>query len=163
MSAIDDLLENAEKYRLAFDKGDLPIRPATRVTVITCMDARVDPYRLFGIAEGGAHVLRNAGGIITDDLLRSLAVSQRLIGTTEVAVIHHTGCGMITYDDDGFKTTIEQETGVRPVWPAVRLGAIDDNVREAVKLIRDDPAVPHREAVRGFVFDVKDGSLREVT
>lgn len=163
MSAIDDLLVNAERYRKAFDKGYLPVQPVTRVTVITCMDARVDPYRLFGIAEGGAHVLRNAGGVVTPDLMHSLAVSQRLIGTTEVAVIHHTHCGMTTYDEGTFRASIEQETGARPDWPVVRLGELDDNVREAVALIRGDPAIPHRDVVRGFVFDVKDGSLREVT
>src|SRR4249919_2862755 len=116
MSVTDELLQNAERYADEFDRGDLPLPPAKRVAVLACMDARLDPHRLLGLAEGDAHVIRNAGGVVTDDEIRSLAISQRLLGTQEIVLIHHTDCGMLTFNDTDFRASIEQDTGVRPPW-----------------------------------------------
>ena len=118
MTVTDELLQNAEKYAANFDRGDLPLPPAKRVAIVACMDARLDPHRLLGLEEGDAHVIRNAGGVVTDDEIRSLSISQRLLGTEEIILIHHTDCGMLTFTDDEFRQQIQQETGIKPAWAA---------------------------------------------
>jgi len=163
MSVSDELLANAERYAATFDKGDLPLPPARGVAVLACMDARLNVYGLLGLTEGDAHVIRNAGGIVTQDELRSLAISQRLLGTTEIILIHHTDCGMLTFTDDEFRRTIESETGVKPTWAAEAFTDLDDDVRQNIGRIRADTSIPVKDSVRGFVYDVKDGSLREVS
>ena len=163
MPVIDELLQNAARYAADFTSGDLPAPPAKRVAVLACMDARLDPYALLGLTEGDAHVIRNAGGVVTQDGLRSLAISQRLLGTTEIMLIHHTGCGMLTVDEPAFLSDIEAETGVRPGWSVEAFSDLDADVRDGIARIRAEPAIPHQDAVRGFVFDVTDGTLREVT
>lgn len=162
MTVTDELLENARAYAASFGKGQLPAPPARSVAVVACMDARLDPYRLLGLSEGDAHVIRNAGGVVTQDALRSLAISQRLLGTTEIVLIQHTGCGMMTFSDDDFRRSIEAETGVRPTWAAETFTDLDTDVRQNISRIRSDTSIPHKESVRGFVYDVTDGSLREV-
>lgn len=162
MSITDDLLTNAEQYASTFDKGSLPLPPAKQIAIVACMDARLNPYGLFGLSEGDAHVIRNAGGVITQDELRSLAISQRLLGTTEIMLIHHTDCGMLTFSDDEFRTTIQSETGVKPAWAAEAFSDIDADVRQSVARIHAEPAIPFKESVRGFVYDVSTGALREV-
>ena len=162
MSITDDLLTNAEQYASTFDKGSLPLPPAKQIAIVACMDARLNPYGLFGLSEGDAHVIRNAGGVITQDELRSLAISQRLLGTTEIMLIHHTGCGMLTFSDDEFRTTIQNETGVKPAWAAEAFSDIDADVRQSIARIHAEPAIPFKESVRGFVYDVSTGALREV-
>lgn len=162
MSVTDELLANAERYAATFDQGSLPLPPAKRVAVVACMDARLNPYGLLGLREGDAHVIRNAGGVITADELRSLAISQRLLGTTEIILIHHTDCGMLTFTDDGFKASIEEEVGIRPSWAAEAFADLDEDVRQSVRRIEADPFVPVKDSVRGFVYDVTDGTLREV-
>ncbi len=163
MSVTDDLLENARQYAASFDKGDLPLPPAKHVAVVACMDARLNPYGLLGLSEGDAHVIRNAGGVITQGELRSLAISQRLLGTTEIVLIHHTDCGMLTFTDDAFKASIQEETGIKPSWSAEAFADLDEDVRQSIARIQADPFVPHKESVRGFVYDVTSGDLREVT
>ena len=162
MSVIDELLENARRYADGFTRGDLPGAPAKRVAVLACMDARLNPYGLLGLSEGDAHVIRNAGGVVTSDELRSLAISQRLLGTTEIMLIHHTGCGMLSITEEEFFSDIEAETGVRPTWAAEAFTDLDADIRENIARIRAEPAIPHQDAVRGFVYDVFDGTLREV-
>ncbi|MBL7252723.1 beta-class carbonic anhydrase [Paractinoplanes lichenicola] len=162
MSVTDELLVNAEHYAAAFDKGELPLPPAKHVAVVACMDARLNPYGLLGLAEGDAHVIRNAGGVITADQLRSLAISQRLLGTTEIILIHHTGCGMLTFTDDEFKAAIQAETGIKPAWAAEAFPDLDEDVRQSVRRILDDPFIPVKDSVRGFVYEVETGRLREV-
>lgn len=162
MSVTDELLINAEQYAAAFDKGDLPLPPAKRIAVLACMDARLNVYGLLGLSEGDAHVIRNAGGIVTQDELRSLAISQRLLGTTEIVLIHHTDCGMLTFTDDGFRQSIESETGVKPTWAAEAFTDLDADVRQNIARIRAETAIPVKDSVRGFVYDVATGSLREV-
>jgi carbonic anhydrase len=163
MSNTDDLLRNAEEYAASFDKRELPLPPAKKVAVVACMDARIVPSRLLGIYEGDAHVIRNAGGVITDDEIRSLAISQRLLGTEEIILIHHTDCGMLTFTDDDFKQAIEDETGIRPGWSVETFSDLEGDVRQSIARIKASPFVPRKESVRGFVYDVDDGSLREVT
>ena len=163
MTATDDLLEHAKAYAASFDKGDLPLPPAKHVAVVACMDARLNPYGLLGLSEGDAHVIRNAGGVITAGELRSLAISQRLLGTTEVILVHHTDCGMLTFTDDEFTSSIEQETGLKPPWAAEAFSDLDADVRQSIARVKADPFVPHKDAVRGFVYDVRTGALREVT
>jgi carbonic anhydrase len=162
MSVSDELLANAARYAANFDKGDLPLPPARGVAVVACMDARLDPYGLLGLTEGDAHVIRNAGGVITTDELRSLAISQRLLGTTEVILIHHTDCGMLTFTDDEFRRSIEAEVGIKPAWAAEAFTDLDADVRQSIARILADPFIPHKESVRGFVYDVRTGELREV-
>jgi carbonic anhydrase len=162
MSATDELLANAERYAAGFDRGDLPLPPARHVAVVACMDARLNPYGLLGLAEGDAHVIRNAGGAVTADQLRSLAISQRLLGTTEIILIHHTDCGMLTFTDDGFKADIEAEVGIRPPWAAEAFTDLDADVRQSVRRILADPFIPVKDSVRGFVYEVETGRLREV-
>jgi carbonic anhydrase len=163
MSVTDELLANAERYAASFDKGELPLPPARHVAVVACMDARLNPYGLLGLGEGDAHVIRNAGGVITADQLRSLAISQRLLGTTEIILIHHTDCGMLTFTDDGFKAGIEQETGIKPAWSAEAFSDLDSDVRQSVRRIQADPFIPVKDSVRGFVYEVETGRLREVS
>ena len=162
MSITDDLLTNAEQYASTFAKGSLPLPPAKQIAIVACMDARLNPYGLFGLSEGDAHVIRNAGGVITQDELRSLAISQRLLGTTEIMLIHHTDCGMLTFSDDEFRTTIQNETGVKPAWAAEAFSDVDADVRQSIARIHAEPAIPFKESVRGFVYDVSTGALREV-
>jgi carbonic anhydrase len=162
MSVTDELLANAERYAASFDKGDLPLPPGKRVAVVACMDARLNPYGLLGLAEGDAHVIRNAGGVITADERRSLAISQRLLGTREIILIHHTDCGMLTFTDDGFKAQIQEETGLKPDWSAEAFGDVEEDVRQSLARIRADPFIPVKESVRGFVYEVETGRLREI-
>ncbi len=162
MSVTDELVANAERYAAAFDKGDLPMPPGKGVAVVACMDARLNPYGLLGLAEGDAHVIRNAGGVITADERRSLAISQRLLGTREIILIHHTDCGMLTFTDDGFKAEIQAETGLKPDWAAEAFSDVDEDVRQSAARIRADPFIPHTDQMRGFVYEVETGRLREV-
>jgi carbonic anhydrase len=161
MSVTDDLIANNARYAETFS-GPLPLPPAKHVAVLACMDARLDVYRALGLNEGEAHVIRNAGGVVTDDEIRSLAISQRLLGTTEIILIHHTDCGMLTFSDEDFRGSIEQETGVRPDWHSEAFPDLEDDVRKCVKRITDSPFIPDTSSVRGFVFDVATGKLSEV-
>jgi carbonic anhydrase len=163
MTVTDDLLANAQRYAAAFDKGDLPLPPARQIAVVACMDARLNPYGLLGLSEGDAHVIRNAGGVITADELRSLAISQRLLGTKEIILIHHTDCGMLTFTDDEFKAGIQAELGIKPGWAAEAFTDLDADVRQSIARIVADPFIPRKESVRGFVYEVETGKLREVT
>ena len=162
MSTTDDVLQNAEQYAAGFDKADLPIPPAKRVAVLACMDARLNPHALLGLNEGDAHVIRNAGGVVTDDEIRSLAISQRLLGTEEIILIHHTDCGMLTFTDDDFRASIQQDTGIKPEWAAEAFPDLDEDVRQSIARIKASPFIPRKDKVRGFVFDVATGDLREV-
>jgi carbonic anhydrase len=162
MTVTDELLANAARYAASFDKGDLPLPPARGVAVVACMDARLNPYGLLGLSEGDAHVIRNAGGVITADELRSLAISQRLLGTIEIILIHHTDCGMLTFTDDEFRRSIEAEVGVKPPWAAEAFTDLDADVRQSIGRILADPFIPRKDSVRGFVYDVRTGELREV-
>src|SRR3954464_10073630 len=162
MSVTDELLANHERYAASFDKGDLPLPPAKKTAVVACMDARLVPSRVLGLEEGDAHVIRNAGGVVTDDTLRSLAISQRLLGTEEIILIHHTDCGMLTFSDDEFKKTIQEETGIKPEWAAESFGDLDVDVRQSIARIKASPFLPKKDAVRGFVYEVETGRLREV-
>jgi carbonic anhydrase len=161
MSAIDELWPNTPASAASFS-GPLPLPPSKRVAVVACMDARLSVYAMLGLAEGQAHVIRNAGGVITDDAIRSLAISQRLLGTKEIILIHHTDCGMLTFTDDEFKRSIEQDTGIRPSWAAEAFPELEQDVRQSIARIKASPFVPHTDAVRGFVFDVATGKLNEV-
>jgi carbonic anhydrase len=162
MSTTDELLKNAEAYAEGFDKGDLPLPPARKVAVLACMDARLNPSGLLGLAEGDAHVIRNAGGVVTDDEIRSLAISQRLLGTEEIILIHHTDCGMLTFGDDEFRAQVQADTGIKPPWPAETFSDLDEDVRQSIARIQASPFIPRKESVRGFVYDVATGGLREV-
>jgi len=161
MSTTDELVRNAEAYAASFDKGDLPLPPARKVAVLACMDARLNPYGLLGLAEGDAHVIRNAGGVVTDDEIRSLAISQRLLGTEEIVLIHHTDCGMLTFTDDDFKRGVQEDTGIKPEWAVEAFPDLDEDVRQSIARIKASPFIP-RKNVRGFVYHVEDGRLREV-
>ena len=163
MSVTDELLANAARYAASFDKGDLPLPPARKVAVVACMDARLNPYGVLGLTEGDAHVIRNAGGVITADQLRSLAISQRLLGTEEIILIHHTDCGMLTFTDDDFKAQIEADTGLRPSWAAESFRDPAQDVRQSLARIQASPFIPHKDQVRGFVYSVTDGTLTEVS
>ena len=162
MSTTDDLLANNARYAETFT-GPLPLPPAKHIAVVACMDARLNVYAILGLAEGEAHVIRNAGGVVTDDEIRSLAISQRLLGTTEILLIHHTDCGMLTFTDDQFKRTIQDETGVKPSWAAEAFPDLDEDVRQSIARIKASPFIPHKDSVRGFIFDVATGKLYEVT
>ena len=162
MSVTDELVRNAERYAESFDKGDLPLPPGRKVAIVACMDARLNPYGLLGLTEGDAHVIRNAGGVITEDEIRSLAISQRLLGTREIILIHHTDCGMLTFGDDEFRRQVQQDTGIKPEWAAEAFDDLEDDVRQSVARVKASPFIPHKESVRGFVYDVKSGSLTEV-
>ncbi len=161
MSVTDELLANNARYAESFS-GPLPLPPARGVAVVACMDARLNVYGILGLNEGDAHVIRNAGGVITDDEIRSLAISQRLLGTSEIILIHHTDCGMLTFTDDGFKASIQDEIGIKPTWSAEAFGDLDADVRQSIARIKASPFVPRKDSIRGFVFDVATGKLNEV-
>jgi len=161
MSTTDELLSNNESYASGFSKGDLPMPPSKKVAVVACMDARLDPARALGLEEGDAHVIRNAGGVITDDEIRSLAISQTLLGTEEIILLHHTDCGMLTFTDDQLLDQLEESTGERPEWSPRTFDDLDHDVRDSIRRIEESPFVPHKN-VRGFVYDVETGKLREV-
>jgi carbonic anhydrase len=162
MSVTDEYLKNNDAYAAQFS-GPLPLPPSKHVAVVACMDARIDVYRVLGIQEGEAHVIRNAGGVVTDDEIRSLAISQKLLGTKEIILIHHTDCGMLTFTDDGFKKDVQNETGVKPNWAAEAFDDLDADVRQSIARIENSPFVTAHESLRGFVFDVATGKLNEVT
>ena len=161
MSVTDQYLENNKKYAANF-QGPLPLPPKNQIAVLACMDSRLNVFAALGIQEGESHVIRNAGGVVTDDEIRSLAISQRLLGTKEIILIHHTDCGMLTFSDDGFKKTIQEETGIKPEWAAEAFSDLDEDVRHSVARIKQSPFIPHTDQVRGFVFDVATGLLNEV-
>ena len=161
MSATDEFLANNARYAEQFT-GPLPLPPAKGVAVIACMDARLNVYGILGLNEGEAHVIRNAGGVVTDDEIRSLAISQRLLGTREIILIHHTDCGMLTFTDDDFKRAIQVDTGIKPTWSAEAFPDLEEDVRQSTARIAASPFVPHKDAIRGFVFDVATGKLSEV-
>jgi carbonic anhydrase len=161
-SVTDELVDNAKIYEKSFDKGDLPLPPAKGVAVIACMDARLNPYGILGLEEGDAHVIRNAGGVVTDDEIRSLAISQHLLGTREVILIHHTDCGMLTFSDDEFSSKLKDAAGEEPSWSANTFSDLDDDVRESIRRIKDSPFIPNKDSIRGFVYEVETGRLREV-
>jgi carbonic anhydrase len=163
MPAIDELVDNSKAYTNTFDRGELPLPPAKRVAIVACMDARLNPYGLLGLHEGDAHVIRNAGGVITDDEIRSLAISQRLLGTEEIMLIHHTDCGMLTFHDDDFRRQVQEDTGIKPEWAAEAFSDLDEDVRQSIARIKASPFIPRKDQVRGFVYDVHSGGLREVT
>jgi carbonic anhydrase len=161
MSVTDEYLENNARYAAQFN-GPLPMPPGKGVAVVACMDARLNVYAILGLQEGEAHVIRNAGGVITDDEIRSLAISQRLLGTHEIILIHHTDCGMLTFTDDRFKQDIQDETGIKPSWAAEAFHDLDTDVLQSIARIKASPFIPHTDEVRGFVFDVATGRLTEV-
>ena len=162
MTVTDDYLANNAEYASAF-KGPLPLPPSKHIAVLACMDARIDVYRVLGINEGESHVIRNAGGVATDDAIRSLAISQRLLGTQEIILIHHTDCGMLTFTDDDFKRGIQEEIGVKPPWAAEAFSDLAEDVRQSLRRIENSPFVTKHVSLRGFVFDVATGKLEEIT
>jgi carbonic anhydrase len=162
MTVTDDLLANNDRYAESFS-GPLPLPPSKHVAVVACMDARLNVYGILGLNDGEAHVIRNAGGVITDDEIRSLTISQRLLGTQEIILIHHTDCGMLTFTDDDFKASIQQDTGIKPEWAAEAFSDLDEDVRQSINRIKASPFIPRKDSVRGFVFDVATGKLREVS
>ena len=162
MSLIDDLLLNNARYAENFDKGELPAPPARKLAVVACMDARLDPHRILGLEEGDAHIIRNAGGVVSDDVIRSLVISQRLLGTREIMLIHHTDCGMLTFRDDDVKDEIESDTGLRPAFALEAFKDLDQNVRQSMGRIRVNPFILHKDRLRGFIYDCATGRLDEV-
>jgi carbonic anhydrase len=162
MSVIDEFLANNEVYADTFTKGALPMPPAKQVAIVACMDARLETGALLRLVEGDAHVIRNAGGVVTDDVIRSLTISQRLLGTREIMLIHHTDCGMLTFTDADLKQQILEETGIKPPFAMEAFANVDADIRQSVARIKRCPYIPHKEQVRGFVYDVKSGQLREV-
>ena len=162
MSVTDQLLENSKQYADSFDKGDLPSAPAKRIAVVACMDARLDPYEVLGLTIGDAHVIRNAGGVITDDEIRSLAISQHLLGTEEIMLIHHTDCGMLKVSNEEFHQLLEAESGERPDWHTMSFSDLEGSVRNSIERIKASPFIPRTDAVRGFIYDVHSGLLEEV-
>jgi carbonic anhydrase len=162
MTVIDELLQNATSYAETFDKADLALPPARRIAIVACMDARLNPHALLGLEEGDAHVIRNAGGVITDDEIRSLAISQRLLGTEEIMLIHHTDCGMLTFTDDELRRQIQDETGVKPAWAAEAFDDLEEDVRQSIARIESSPFIPRKDKIRGFVYEVETGRVREV-
>jgi carbonic anhydrase len=163
MSVTDELLQNNAAYAEAFDKGDLPMPPAKHIAIVTCMDARLSPYVMLGLKEGDAHVIRNAGGVITDDEIRSLAISQRLLGTREIMLIHHTDCGMLTFSDDELKQQIQEDVGVKPHFSMESFSDLEEDVRQSIARVQNSPFIPNKDSVRGFVYEVETGRLREVS
>ena len=163
MTATDDVLKNNAQYAEGFDKADLPLPPALSMAVVACMDARLDTHKLLGIQEGDAHVIRNAGGVVTDDVIRSLVISQRLLGTREVVLIHHSDCGMLTFRDDDVKDAIQTDTGLRPSFAMEAFGDLEGDVRQSIARIKASPFVPVKDQVRGFVYDCATGRLNEVS
>ena len=163
MDVTATLIERNEAYAADFDRGGLAAPPALKVAIVTCMDARLHPVRAFGLDLGDAHVIRNAGGVITDDVIRSLSISQHYLGTTEVMVVHHTKCGMLTFTDEEFAQALEQEAGERPTWAARTFQDLEQDVRDGVERIRQSPFIPNRDNVRGLVYDVASGRVHEVS
>jgi carbonic anhydrase len=163
MSVIDDLLANNASYVDGFSKGSLPMPPAKQVAVVACMDARLETGALLGLLEGDAHVIRNAGGVVTDDVIRSLVISQRLLGTREIMLIHHTDCGMLTFEDDELKAQIEQDTGIRPTFAMDAFSDVEADLLQSIARVRASPFIPHKDVVRGFIYEVETGRLREVS
>jgi carbonic anhydrase len=161
MSATDGYLQKNAAYAEQFT-GPLPLPPSEHLAVVACMDARLNVYGILGLGDGEAHVIRNAGGVVTDDEIRSLAISQRLLGTTEIILIHHTDCGMLTFTDDQFKGAIQAETGIKPAWSAESFADLDTDVRQSIARIKASPFIPNKDQIRGFVFDVATGRLNEV-
>jgi carbonic anhydrase len=162
MSVTDELLQNNAAYAETFNKGDLPLPPARRVAVVACMDARLDVHKILGLQEGDAHVIRNAGGVITDDEIRSLAISQRLLGTREIILIHHTDCGMLTFTDEELRQQIQEEVGIKPHFPMESFSDLEEDVRQSMRRIQTSPFIPYKDSVRGFIYEVETGRLREV-
>ena len=162
MSSTDTYVANSERYAAGFDQGDLPVPPAKHTAVVACMDARLNPYGLLGLSEGDSHVIRNAGGVVTDDVIRSLTISQRLLGTNEIILIHNTDCGMLTFRDDDVRPQIEADTGIRPPFALEAFPDLDGDVRQSIARVKASPFIPHKDSVRGFVYEVKTGRLREV-
>lgn len=162
MTVIDELLQNNANYAESFDKEDLPVPPAKNVAVVACMDARLNVYGMLGLAEGEAHVIRNAGGVVTDDVIRSLTISQRLLGTREIILIHHTDCGMLTFSDDEVKQQIQEDVGIKPEFALEAFSDLEEDVRQSIRRIQASPFVPHKDSVRGFVYEVESGRLCEV-
>ena len=162
MSVTDELVSNNARYAEGFTKGDLPMPPGKKLAVLACMDARLDVHRILGIGEGDAHVIRNAGGVATEDAIRSLVISQRLLGTEEIILIHHSDCGMLTFTDHEVKEQIESETGIRPHFALESFSDVRQDVRQSIARIRTSPFIPRRDKVRGFVYDVHSGRLEEV-
>jgi carbonic anhydrase len=162
VTLINRLLDSNRQYATGFPV-ELPSRPSSRLAVVACMDARLNVYGALGLKEGEAHVIRNAGGVVTDDVIRSLAVSQRKLGTTDIVLVHHTGCGMLTFTDDEFRADIEADTGIRPPWAAEAFANLDGDVRQSIARVKASPFLPHTDSVRGFVFDIRTGLLREVS
>jgi carbonic anhydrase len=158
---VDDLIAHAERYERAFTDGDLPAPPALKVAIVSCMDARIDVYKLFGLNPGEAHVIRNAGGIVTDDVMRSLTLSQALLGTREIILVQHTSCGLIGQEDD-LRQKVADATGTEPAWPIGAFTDLEESVRRQVELLRESPHLPAGESARGFVYEVETGRLREV-
>jgi carbonic anhydrase len=159
----DNLLDNNAAYVSSFDRPDLSRQPARKLAVLACMDARLDPAKVLGLEEGDAHVIRNAGGVVSDDALRSLAISQNLLGTEEIILIHHTDCGMLTFTDDEFKRSVQDDVGIKPQWAAEAFPDLDEDVRQSIARIKASPFIPRKDSVRGFVYEVETGRLREVT
>ncbi|MFB3819335.1 MAG: beta-class carbonic anhydrase [Candidatus Methylomirabilales bacterium] len=162
MSLIDELLENNAQYAGRFQKSELPLPPKKRLAVVACMDARLDLHKILGLAEGDAHVIRNAGGVITDDAIRSLLISQRLLGTREILLVHHTDCGMLTFRDDELRQEIQREIGLKPPFALEAFADVEEDVRQSMARLAASPLIPYRDSVRGFVYDVRTGRLREV-
>jgi carbonic anhydrase len=162
MSAIDELLRNNEAYAAEFDKAGLALPPARKVAVLTCMDARLDPARVLGLSEGDAHVIRNAGGVVTDDAIRSLAISQRLLGTEEIVLIHHTDCAMLTFTDEQFREQVREDTGIKPPWAPESFRDVAGDLRQSIARVETSPFLLHPDRVRGFVYETESGRLREV-
>jgi carbonic anhydrase len=163
MTVTDEFLEANRAYAKSFAKGGLPMPPARSIAVVACMDARLNLYGMLGLTEGDAHVIRNAGGVVSEDVIRSIIISQRLLGTREIVLIHHTDCGMLTFTDDAVKAEIEADTGLRPSFALEAFHDLDADIRQSIARIRASPFVPHQDAIRGFVYHVESGLLREVT
>ena len=163
MSATDELVRNNETYTSSFDQGDLPMPPGRHLAVVACMDARLDVYAILGLDLGEAHVIRNAGGIISEDAIRSLVISQRLLGTEEIILIHHTDCGMLTFHDDDVKDAIAEELGIRPSFALEAFPDPQQDVRQSIARLQANPFITHKDQIRGFVFEVETGRLNEVT
>jgi carbonic anhydrase len=163
MTNADELFSNNAAYADSFDAGDRPRYPARKTAIVACMDSRLDIFGALGMEVGECHVIRNAGGVVTDDVIRSIVISQRFMGTREIVLIHHTDCGMLTFTDDELKAQIESEIGIRPPWAIEAFPALDADVRQSIKRISASPFIPHRDQVRGFVFEVETGRLREVS
>jgi carbonic anhydrase len=163
MTVTDELLRNNAEFARSFSNGDLPMPPGKHLAVVACMDARLNVYALLGLREGEAHVIRNAGGVVSDDVLRSLVISQRLLGTREVVLVHHTDCGMLTFTDDAVKADIEADVGLRPHFALEAFSDLERDIRQSIARIKASPFVPNKDAVRGFIYNVRSGALQEVT